>query len=454
VSEGRLRRGRSDVVLAMLFTLHVALTVVLWFHIRNGPMVGDQAYYEDAAKALSNALRDLGAFHAVDGGELSRSVVGSAWFMPGMPVLLAPLYLVDPHAPHAATLVYFGVVNTLLLGWVVLSVRRVLGRLYAGALLVVPGLAPTWVIFGMTSWGDLTAGLVLTLLVTELVRVYRRSREGDQPGLGEGVRLGLLAIAMVYLRSSTTPLVAVAFGATFLVLVIVRRRNRLRLVGVFAAAAVTFLVVLAPWSLSASESLGARVVTTTSVPDSLANTFGRTDELCYGPCDPASSVWFSPLRYSREVARATGLSEVVVQSRMSAYARQDVTLHSYLQELPTTFSNYFKDPGHFAEVVDNPGATSLQVNLVDRSTNDLIYPAYVLGFLGIVLGLSRRGRTRMPALLVGLCAAALLTQPFVHVSGPRYWATIGPLLGLGVALLVDALRLRYADRSDSRAAPS
>lgn len=450
MSGGWARRRGGDVVVGGLFALHVALTVVLWFHIRNGPLVGDQAYYEDAARALSNALRDLGSFHAVDTGELSRSVVGSAWFMPGMPALLAPLYLVAPSASHGATLVYFGIVNTLLLGWVVLSVRRVLGPLYAGALLVVPGLAPTWVIFGMTSWGDLTAGLVLTLLITGLVRVYRRSRGGHQPSLGDGVGLGLLAIAMVYLRASTTPVVAVAFGATFLVLMVVRRHDRLRLVGAFAAAAFAFLVVLAPWSLSASETLGGRVLTTTSVPDALANTFGRSEELCYGPCDPASSVWFAPLRYSREVARATGLSEVEVQSRMSAYARQDVTVRGYLSELSTTFNNYFKDPGHFGEIVDNPDTTQRQVNLIDRTTNDLIYPAYVLGLLGVVLGLARRGRTRMPALLVGLCAAALLSQPFVHVSGPRYWATIGPLLGLGLALLVDVLRLLRADREHSR----
>ena len=69
---------------------------------------------------------------------------------------------------------------------------------------------------------------------------------------------------------------------------------------------------------SASRTLGDRVITTTSVSNVLGNTFGDRDELCFGPCDPGSTIWFNPLRYSREVGRATGLSELEVQHQMSA----------------------------------------------------------------------------------------------------------------------------------------
>ena len=64
----------------------------------------------------------------------------------------------------------------------------------------------------------------------------------------------------------------------------------------------------------------------------------------------------------------------------------------------------------------------------------------------------RRFSDQVVAVLLKVALLALLTQPFVHLSGSRYWTTAGALGGLAVVLLartaLDAVRPRPPDPGD------
>lgn len=434
--------SRADVVLLALAAAHVVVKLALFFQLSKAPVVGDEAAYVDGARALSNLVRDLSAFGPVDTAELQRSVVGSGWFMPGMSIVLTPLFVVDPDASITAIRAYLGVVSTLLLLFTVVSVRRVLGDVYAAVLLVFPGLVPMWLLFSYAAWGDLCAGLLVVLLIVQLIAVSRSVRHGAAPTLRDGVKIGLLAIAVVYARSSTSVLV-VALCAVIgvAVLVLLRGAERLRAVGSLAVSGVVFLALLAPWSVFASQTLGGRVITTTSVPVVMANTFGDRERLCFGPCDPESTIWFTPLRYSREVAAATGRSEVEVQQQMSAYARADVTPHSYAGDVLANLGRYALDPAGFAPYLASPGnGSGTVVTLVQTVTVVMFFALLAVTLAMLVTVVRRRGDAPWLSMLLKVALAGLLIQPFVHLCGSRYWTTAAPLFGLSAALAWVLLR--------------
>ena len=100
------------------------LKLVLFGQLAHAPFNGDETAYVNSARALSNLVRDLAGLGPLDVVELQRNVVASGWFMPGMPVLLTPLFVVDPDASVTAIRVYLGVVTFLFLILAIVSVRR------------------------------------------------------------------------------------------------------------------------------------------------------------------------------------------------------------------------------------------------------------------------------------------------------------------------------------------
>lgn len=437
----------STKVLVGLFVAHVLLKIVLFPYMSNAPVHGDERYYFDSARALSNLIRDLVGFGPVDVGELKRNLVGSGWFMPGNGILVTPLFLVEPHASIVTIRLYLGVVTTLLLLITVIRVRHVLGDLYAAMLLVVPGLVPMWLLFSLGGWGDLVAGLLIVLLITELVTWIRTLRAGHPPSPWAAVRMGLISIAVVYARSSAAVLV-IGMGVVvlFVSLTLLRGRDRTRAVLAGSLAGVVFLLLLAPWSLFASHSLGGRVVTTTTVPTVMANTFGDRDELCYGPCDPTSTIWFTPVRYAREVARATGTNEVDVLKQMSAYARQDVTPRSYADDVLMGFARYTFQPASFSKDVRSPEHSPEAMHKFIVVATDVMWAFLAISGIGLLLTVVRRTvDAQVLSLLVTLGIGSLLVQPFVHIAGSRYWTSAAPLAAIAAALLLHLLDARRAE---------
>ena len=438
---------RLDLALVIVVGLGVLLRVVLFLQVARTPFSGDEVAYADGGRAFSNLLRDLASLHAPDTAELRRDVIGSGWFMPGMSLLLTPLYLLVPHADVGLARGWLGLLVLLAHVLAVADVRRVLGRWWALGLALVPGLVPMWLLLGFTAYGDLLAGLVATVLITRLVAVLQRAGRGVAPTRRDGALLGLLAIVTVYLRGSSMPLVA---GIGVVGLLAVRWCGRRAIASILVAGAI-FLGVLAPWSIAASATFHTRVLTTTSVPMALANTFGDRDEVCYGPCDPGSTIWFSPVRYAREVARATGVSEVTVLSQMSDYARQDVTPHSYARDVIANWHRYRDDPSAFLFKLHPPGQHWAE--WIRTWTDRFFTRVLWLAALGLLVVTRRSRRLQLLSVLVKIGLLALLLQPFVHLAGSRYWTTAAPLAGLSAMLGVAVVGGWVVDRLRAARSP-
>ena len=428
--------GRGDRILVGLVAGVILLRVVLYVVVAGAPIYGDEEYYVDGGRALSNLVRDLVSFNGPDAAELRQNVVGSGWFMPGMSVLLTPLFVVVPDAPAWLIRGYLGVATTGILLLAVLVVRRHLGRVPAAGMLVFPGLVPMYAIFGFAAYGDLIAGLLVVVLLCQALEMLRRVQAGLVVTWRHGIDLGVLGIIAVYFRSSVSILVVGVCAVTAIAaLVLGRREARVRIVSAFVAAGVAFVGLLLPWSAYASHELGGRVITTTSVPTVMANTFGDRSEVCYGECDPGSSIWFSPLRYSREVARATGISEMDAAVEMSTYARSDVTPQSYSRTVLENLARYSRSPSGFAPLLTDPSTPTGVVWAIQASTVLLFFPALAIGLVMLLVVVRRDAFSQVQAVLLKVAIGALMVQPFVHICGSRYWTTLGPLLGLSAAAL-------------------
>lgn len=426
---------RPEILLGWLVVAHVVLKLLIYPLVMHADPVGDESAYLNGGRALSNLLRDAFALTSPDGAELSRNVVASGWFMPGMPVVIAPVYLLFPDAPIWLVRGYLGLVTLVLFLVVVRSVRRRLGPGWACVLVALPGLIPSWVVFTYGAWGDLCAGLVLVLLIVHLVEMFRGLRRGEAPGLKEGVVLGLLSIAALYLRSSTSVLLA-GLGVATLATAVVMLRGRVRwqAVGSAAVAGVVFVVLLAPWTFFASDVLGARVLTTTTVPTVMANTFGDRSEVCFGHCDPESTQWFRPLRYAREVGRATDTSEVEVLKQMSSYALRDLTAAHYLDQVVHNLAAYSLQPNNFTGYLAPPEGRGTFGEVGEQVANAITWLLYVplvlIGFVSLLFHARRSLEARLLDVLTKLALGSLLVQPFVHIAGARYWTTAGPILAI------------------------
>jgi hypothetical protein len=213
-----------------------------------------------------------------------------------------------------------------------------------------------------------------------------------------------------------------------------RRAARRRALGAAVVAAVVFLLLLAPWSVFASQTLEGRVVTTTTVPTVMANTFGDRSQICFGHCDPDSTQWFRPLRYSREVGRATDTSEVEVLKVMSDYALRDLTIPDYLDQVVHNLGAYALQPTNFTGYLAPPeGRDSL--GRAGETTADVVTwamyaPIILIGGISLLFQVRRSLEARVLDILVKLSLGALLVQPFVHIAGARYWTTAGAMFAI------------------------
>jgi hypothetical protein len=257
-------------------------------------------------------------------------------------------------------------------------------------------------------------------------------RAGEPPAVKEALQLGLLAIAVLYLRSSTSIVLAVLGCVTLVAaLVLLKGTQRWRALGAAGLAGVVFLVLLAPWTIAASRSLDTRVLTTTTVPISLANTFGDREQVCFGKCDPDSYLWFRPLRYAREVGRATGESEVDVEKQMSDYALRDLDRRDYARQTWWNIGSYLFIPANFVRYIEPPDGRGPVGEVGERVvwwTTYLYYvPFLVLALLSMLFVQLRSLEAQILDTLVKVSLLALFVQPFVHVAGSRYWTTAGPL---------------------------
>jgi MFS family permease len=438
VRAGRLARVRRFPALpGCLVVAHLILKAFLFLRVRHVPFHGDEVAYSAASRALADAIRAAVSSSAVDVNTLDHAVVGYGWFMPGMPLVLMPLYLVSPDAGPAAARIYVGFITTVIFFAVVLLTGRTIGRRFAVVLLVFPGLVPMWILFSFSLWADLLGGLMVALLLLWLMGAARALAEHRSPSIAQGAGFGGLAVFALYLRSSVLPLVIGLLALALLAVVwTLRGAARRRALASWTVACAVFGIVLAPWSIAASNSLGGRVVTTTTVPLSLAVAFGNPQELCFGPC-PGRNIWVDAVSYSQTLAAKTGVGELQVQKEMSDYSLRHLTPQRYASGVLRDMKEYLLRPAGFEpdfRPPDHPsGAAS---TLIDATSSAVYFVFLILTAISLLLVHKGPRDRQVLSLLVKLMLGALLVQPFVHPCSPRYWPVFAPLMGLAAATLL------------------
>jgi hypothetical protein len=441
--EARRRRPALPlVVVGTLVLLNLALRVVMAHKALPAALDGDEVSYATGARVLADSARALLQGGEVPTDELQARLVGNGWFMPGMSLLLAPIFLLDPTAGDATVRVYLGVLSTTVFLAVVAVVARTLGLRTAAVLLVVPGLIPMWALFGLSAWGDAWAGLVILATVPLIVVMWRRLDSEGVVRLRDAALLGLALVVALYLRSSTLPLVA-AVLVLLVVVVLLRARGRALARSLAACAVATAVVValLAPWSVHMSRTFGERVTTTTTMSLSVAYAFGDREELCFGPC-PEGNVWTTMARYARSVGEQTGVNPLEVRRQMRDYAMRDVTPSDYAAGVLDNFTRYALSPASYDHVFrpEVEGLEKTPEAAPDRLNIALTRWTYfvALGVAAVAIVAARRVRTDVQVMVItasGLLAL-LMSQPFVHVSSGRYWPVFVPLAGIAIAGLL------------------
>lgn len=453
-SEVSSGKARFSVLFVALLLLHASMKLWLGSHIIDLKLTGDENAYSDAAMALSNLIRDLLNLSPPDASQIGRSVVGNGWFMPGMAVLLTPLYLVVPDPGILAVRVYMGLLSAGALLWVLRTVYKSLGQAYALALLVFPSMTPIWVFFSFTAWGDLYAGLFLVVLLCHSLAILRNFRKQEQIRLWDGAKLGVLAVSCLYFRSSILPLIPLLFaflGAGLIMLA--KGRSRIQGAKALMLGAMVFLALLLPWSMTASVFLKSRVITTTTIPISMAVAFGDPNQICFGPCGKGN-IWFNSVRYSKQIAAMRDIDEITAQKSMSQYAMRHVTPQSYSAKVLTNFQKYAFSPSAFAKhflsseksktyAAENP----FYEKLIDAATR---YPYYLFLLLMATSWFVVKRRLveqQLESLLMKLFTVAMLAQPFVHISGGRYWTVFAPLCAISAAFVATKALRRTPGRA-------
>lgn len=411
------------------------------------PFNGDEQTYVNRSRAIAGLLTGQRESLA----NVTRQVVGTGWFMPGVSLVLVPLYAIVPEAGVAVVRAYLAGLNLLLWIWAMREVLVALGPRGQAAFVVFPTLSAMWLVFSATAWGDLSAGLLVAIVAARVFRFATALLEHEPIQPRHVVVAELAMAAMVYLRGSTIVVVAVGHLLLLGVAMVAGRSSRLLgQLGVLTAGGALFCLLLAPWSVAASLALGDTVVTTSSASLAIGTTFGDADELCFGPCPP-QGVWAGELQFSREYAEQHGISELEAQRRMTSHALSDVSLRDYLAQVRDNFLAFITPTGagprrglpfmdRFVAISDldiGPQLTAMVTGTVRILTLAGYLPFFAALVIANFLIVVRSQRLQLLSLLVKALTVSLFLQPFLHLSHARYWTAFAPVMTLGAVLLVE-----------------
>ncbi len=424
---------------AALFWTAVALWIISFATIGGMGIIDDEGSYIPAAEAIGAFLRG-----EIDLAAMLEKVVRYGWFMPGTPLLFTPIFLGGNPGTFVVRL-YAGFLVLALWIWTQREVNRALGPVYVIFLLAFPTLMLTWQFFAKTALADLPAGLVMTVAFCRLFTITRTILAGRDLRSFDFAVFELVLVLMVYLRGSTWVLVAAIH--LFLAAIALIASNRTMLLAAFTkigAGFVLFAALLAPWSLLVSSYFGAPVLTTTTTMLSLGVTFGNINKLCFGPC-PEGNLWFEAGKFSREISRERGISELAVQREMARSAIGAFDPRRYLRVVKSNFRRFLMNPNDFNRFFINRRLNgksyyNRKFALFLRSISSielyiLYYPALLALLVGNLCVAVRRESDQIMSLMIKMFTLCFLIQPFVHLSHSRYWPTFAPLMSLSAAAI-------------------
>lgn len=417
-----------------LVVLMAALAVAVLFVMQRTQLFGDEYSYTQGAGAVGGLLAGRGGSAA----SAFAALIGTGWFMPGQSLWSAPLYVVNPHPPMLALRAWSGSLGFGLFFLLVVQTRRLLGPLPALLLLVFPGLAALWHVATFAILPDVPGNLIamLALLASWQIACDTIGARRTPWRLLLGAQAAfVLAIAM----RGPIVLLSVAVDAALLLLCLLCGKAgeawRIGLSGLLLP------LLIAPWSIAASEHFEAPILTTTNVPLVIADSFGDARRTCFGPCPRGPDIW-PAWRFAQDRAARTGENALTIERRMMTTSLRGLTFRAYL----------VKARGHFATFLFGPGGSLKQYMRVSyrvpkqwkgpilygfTAETLLVYTPFILALVIANLAVFRRSDgDRLLSLAIKLSTACILAQPFVHKSGARYWVELAPLAAWSAALLL------------------
>lgn len=402
------------------------------------PLNGDEHSYARLAMQISEFFRGDREFR-----DLVKTLVGYGWFMPGPSLLLSPLFFLIQDPSVFAIRLYTSLVVYALWLFSLFVMQKEFGKKVRVLFLLFPTANITWLLFASTTWGDLTAGLLLLMGLTKSFDLSKKViLRGENINWTGVLQLELIFIAMVYMRGNLF-LVALASHIMLLIFTLLRqgggfslKNTRLIIIGVFV-----FLLSILPWSLLCTTTLKAWVMTTSTPVLSLGVTFGDREKLCFGACPPGNH-WVVAADFSRKVARESGESELDVQRRMVAKSLEGITVKKYLQQVKKNYDRFLFDPtafpSRFLQISDMDISEDVKnrfLQLIQAWTNFTYYPFLFGLIISNLLVFKARPDLQLLSLYVKAYTLCIFIQPFVHGSHGRYWVTFAPIMMLSVYLV-------------------
>ncbi|MCR5858810.1 hypothetical protein [Mesorhizobium sp. J428] len=443
--------------LKMATSLGALFWILSWAYVASVPIFDDEVFYTSAGAAAGQFLAGNLTFL-----EARTAVVGNGWFTPGIPLILAPIYAIDPTPNYVILRLYANILTFLLWVWALREIYSTFGHRYAMVLFIFPSLDITWHFFTPGIWSDLPMGLILIIILSRIWKLSNLAFEEDKAGFWEIFIIETLLCFAFYLRGNSILIIVAVHIFLFSVFVLSGKWNLLlKRTGSLTTGALLCIVGLAPWSITASRQLGDTIISTSTPALSFGITFGDRERLCFQPCPVVTgNIWLDTVNFSRAYAAEHGVSEIQAQKTMTSNATHGLTIARYLKQVRANFQRFLLRPAGFAQDRFLPRSklrlSKQTVDWVGRFielwTGVLYFPFLLALALanGTIILNSRR--EQLESLCLKMFTLCLFVQPFVHPGHSRYWPLFGPLMAVsGAFLLKIATRERGMNESGSKA---
>lgn len=420
------------------------------YAMRATPLRGDENTYVMGARAIADFVTGRGESWSAT----FDIVIGTGWFMPGLSILGAPLFMAFPDAPVWAIYGYIGLINAALLAALIGSLAPIVGPRWIALFAIFPALAPLWHVGALSFLPDLPAGLCATIAMGLAYRIAIGCLQGHAPPWRLIVALECCLIAGFYLRGPML-VVALALHVMLLILAFCARANRPASLARIAAGLCAFMVALGAWSVSASAHFEEPVISTTNFPLVIADGFGDHGKICFGPCPPGEDIVPS-WEFAQARAAQTGQNPLAVQREMMAASLEGMSGRDYLVKVRSAFRNFLFEPGDWlhkkleVSFAVPPQWRGAVFSLAFLATLALYGPFMLALIAANITPIRSSDSLAMQAMLIKGVTFCLFLQPFLHKSSARYWIGFAAIATWSAIVLLKAWRQRGHARGHSQ----
>lgn len=213
---------------------------------------GDEWSYSYKAQIFASALKN--ARSANDFQEHLSTLIGNGWFMPGIPALLSPLYILIPEAPPPFVRCYMLCLNLCLLSVLCRQLSRNFGPNAPLVFLALCTLTPFYVLQLSSVFAEIPATHLALIFLLRLSK--KLQNEAEPEGALAGLSIGLITLC----RPSGIGLLAIVIAQN--VIIALKRGSTQRAIRSSVVAAIVAVATIAPWSTAVSQKFGPTLTIT------------------------------------------------------------------------------------------------------------------------------------------------------------------------------------------------